>query len=255
METSGVLFLGVLLASLVGSLHCAGMCGGLVAFVAGSAPPEARFRVHLAYHGGRLLSYSLLGGISGAIGSALDLGGSSIGVKEGAALFAGVFMVLFGFAALLRARGTRLRLPPLPTPLRSFHARITRSTMVRPPLWRAGILGLLTAFLPCGWLYAYVLTAASTGEPASGVLVMVLFWLGTVPVLAALGAGVQRLSTSLRRQLPTLTALLLMALGLFTVASRLAKPDYRARVAQELGQDPGGNPAGLPRRAPCCEGD
>ena len=62
------------------------------------------------------------------------------------------------------------------------------------PLPRALSTGLLTAFLPCGWLYLFALKAAETGSPLRGALFMIAFWLGSVPALVLVGAGVQTLA-------------------------------------------------------------
>ncbi|RMH00917.1 MAG: sulfite exporter TauE/SafE family protein [Planctomycetota bacterium] len=234
---------GVLVASLLGSLHCAGMCGGLVAFVAGGGGGA---RAQAAWHGGRLAAYAALGAASGALGAAIDLGGSVVGVKEAAATLAGGLMVAFGLVVLLRWRGLRLPAPPLPSALRSAFARAFAAVGEMPPVPRAALIGLLTALLPCGWLYAFVVTAAGTGDPLAGALAMTAFWAGTLPVLAALGAGVQRLAGSLGRHLPVAAALLLIGVGLYTVFGRLGLPDYTART------DPAG---GLGGGAPCCAGE
>jgi sulfite exporter TauE/SafE len=85
---------------------------------------------------------------------------------------------------------------------------------------RVAILGLSSALLPCGWLYAFVVTAAGTGSAMRGALVMGVFWVGTVPVMLAFGEAVSRLSGPLRRRVPATCALLLMILGLWTVFGR-----------------------------------
>ncbi len=233
----------VFVASLAGSLHCAGMCGGLVAFAAagGRGAP-----VHLAYHGGRLLSYAALGLASGAFGAAVDLGGSAVGVKQGAAVLAGGLMVAFGVVVLLRWRGVRVPHPPAPAFVRDGFGRLMKRTQAQPPVMRAATIGLLTAFLPCGWLYAFVVTAAGTASPWLGALAMTAFWAGTVPVLAALGVGVQKLAGPLRRHLPVATALALVVVGLATVFGRLQIPDYTDQV--------GGGGLEL-EEAPCCAED
>src|SRR5690606_18807129 len=63
-------------------------------------------------------------------------------------------------------------------------------------LGRAALLGVSTGLLPCGWLYAFALSAAATGSARDGALVMAAFWLGSVPALVGVGAIVARLSGS-----------------------------------------------------------
>ena len=90
----------------------------------------------------------------------------------------------------------------------------------RPPLVRATVVGLLSGVLPCGWLWAFIVTAAGTGSALGGVAVMATFWAGTVPVLLALGLGAQILSVPLRRHIPAVTAVILVALGLYAIIGR-----------------------------------
>jgi sulfite exporter TauE/SafE len=79
---------------------------------------------------------------------------------------------------------------------------------------------LLTALLPCGWLYLFALAAASAGNPLRGILVMAAFWLGTLPILVSLGIGVQTLTGTLGRRIPLVTAVLIVLLGVFTLVRR-----------------------------------
>ena len=107
------LFLAVLAASLLGSSHCAGMCGAFVLFAVATpddAPSVWRSRAMLnaAYNLGRLVTYSLLGAVAGLLGAGLDLGGSMVGVQRTAAVVAGAMMIGFGVVALLRTRGVKL---------------------------------------------------------------------------------------------------------------------------------------------------
>lgn len=258
------LIAAVFVASLLGSMHCAGMCGAFLAFAvagdpAGPSPGRAHSRaaLHAAYNGGRLVTYTLLGAIGGLLGAALDLGGSLAGVQNAAAVLAGAMMVGFGVVAVLRIRGVRIPRLPLPMALRNAVARGHRAALEWPPLTRAGAIGLLTTLLPCGWLYAFAITAAGTADPLYGAITMAVFWAGTLPVMLSLGIGLQSLTGSLRRRLPLLTSLLLVGVGLFTIAGRLATPAF-ARPPS------GAAPAGvLTERVraldademPCCAGE
>jgi sulfite exporter TauE/SafE len=131
------------------------------------------------------------------------------------------------------------RLPRIPAPgfLRVRFTSAVRAVHAQPPVTRALVVGLVTALLPCGWLWVYVATAAGTGGAATGALVMAAFWLGTVPVLAGVGLAAQGLFGPLRRRLPLVTAALLVALGLFTIGGHFhaasAKSGHCAKCAQE----------------------
>ncbi len=217
----------VLVASLVGSTHCAGMCGGFVAFYAGTGNDARGFAKsfpHLAYHGGRGLTYVLLGALAGGLGGALNLAGNLAGVQAAAAVLAGSVMVLWGAVALARALGLRLPAAPVPQRILRAYGAVMRKLQGKPPVLRAGLLGLASALLPCGWLYAFVVTAAGTGHAGYGALAMAAFWLGTVPLLVGLGVGVQQLAGPLRAHLPKLSAVALVVVGMLAVTHRAALP-------------------------------
>jgi sulfite exporter TauE/SafE len=227
----------VLTASLLGSLHCAGMCGGFVAFWAGSADGKSRIAAHFAYSFGRLLTYATFGAVAGLLGAALDLAGELAGLQRVAALVAGSLMVAWGLAALGSALGWRVPGLRLPAGLAGLARRAHASAAARPPVLRALLVGLLTTILPCGWLHAFTISAAGTASPLAGVAIMTAFWLGTLPVLSAVGASVQALSAPLRRQVPVVSALLILTIGLLALADRVPMPN------------------GEPNAAACCHAD
>lgn len=215
---------GLLIASLVGSLHCVGMCGAFVAFAVGTGEGSgwrSKTVLSVAYNGGRLVTYSALGAIGGALGAALNLGGSFIGVQRVAAISAGVIMIVFGMTTLLRVLGAKLPKAPLPKFIYKIVGAGQAVAMGMKPVPRALTIGMLTTLLPCSWLYAYAAVAAGTASPVYGALTMAVFWLGTVPALAALGAGVQSLTGVLGRHVPAATAIAIVLIGLYTVIHRV----------------------------------
>mgnify|MGYP001026496741 CR=1 FL=1 len=210
----------VLVASLAGSLHCVGMCGPFVAFYAGGDASRGARRLlsHGAYSAGRLAAYAALGLAAGSVGAALNLAGSLAGFQRVAAVVAGAVMIAWGGLALLRLRGVRML--PARTGSAAWLQRAFRVAADAPPVLRAGSVGLLSGLLPCGWLWAFLVAAAGTGSTVGGVAVMAAFWLGTVPALVAAGLGAQLLAAPLRRHVPAVTAVLLVALGIFAIVSR-----------------------------------
>jgi sulfite exporter TauE/SafE len=215
---------GVLGASLLGSAHCAAMCGGFVCFYTGTAHPGndgAALRAHAAYHAGRFASYLLLGALAGAIGAGVAELGALAGVGRAAAIVAGALMVLWGAATLAAQRGVQLASVRAPDGWQRALGRVLHAVRGQP-MWRRALLtGLLTTLLPCGWLYVFVATAGGTGAVTSGMLVMAFFWLGTVPALLAVGLGAQRLFGPFRRRLPMLGAATVMVMGLLAMSGRL----------------------------------
>src|SRR5699024_3311669 len=120
------------------------------------------WRLQTTYHLRRLASYTVLGAAAGAAGSLLNLAGALARIRPLAAVLAGGTMVLFGVVALLRIKGVRLGHLPLPAGWTRAAQRGHAAAMSLPPTTRALSIGLLTTMLPCGWLYAFAVTAAGT---------------------------------------------------------------------------------------------
>lgn len=212
------LLASVFTASLLGSLHCAAMCGGFVCAVSGEGRPLAS---QIAWHSGRGAAYLLLGALAGMIGAGLEHTLAPAGLPNAAAVGAGALLIVAGLGALVQAMGLR----GTPTPDASPFARVIgsglRAVRAWPLLARATAMGSLTALLPCGWLWAFVATAAGTGSVVGGLAVMAVFWSGTLPLLAALGFAAGRALGPLRSRLPVVTAIAMIVVGLLTVAGRL----------------------------------
>jgi uncharacterized protein len=82
-----------------------------------------------------------------------------------------------------------------------------------PTTGRAAALGCVTALLPCGWLYGFVLAAAGTGSALRGALVLAAFWSGSVPVLVGVSSLGRAVSRALGARTPLFSSLVLLALG------------------------------------------
>jgi sulfite exporter TauE/SafE len=119
----------------------------------------------------------------------------------------------------------------------------------RPPVVRATVVGLLSGVLPCGWLWAFVVTAAGTGHALTGAAVMAAFWAGTVPALVAVGLGSQLVGGRLRRHVPAVTAVLLVVLGVVALVGRPASVD--AAISDREAAD--ANTTAHPSDVPCCD--
>ncbi|MGC4067992.1 MAG: sulfite exporter TauE/SafE family protein [Polyangiaceae bacterium] len=233
------LLVSVLAASAVGSLHCVGMCGGFVAFysVGTEASGVGRLVPHVFYHLGRLVTYAALGALAGSLGGLLDLAGKAVGVGRIAAVLAGTVMVLWGLSLLLARAGVTFRRKVASSKLSTFLGTRIQQLREKPPTVRALLLGLCSTLLPCGFLYAFVVTAAGTGHVWSGMAVMVAFWFGTVPLLLGLGIGAERLGGALRKHVPMVTALVMVGLGVYTISDRV-NVAHRAALRLEQGFAP-----------------
>ena len=243
----------VFIASLLGSAHCAGMCGPFVCFYAG-ADARGSWWGHLTYNGGRLVSYLVLGAIAGALGSGVEQVGTGVGVTRAAGMVAGVLMIAWGLVTLLAQRGYSLpTLAPLAGTQRWMAARL-RDVRDFPPAARALTMGLLTTLLPCGWLYAFVVTAAGTGTVRGALILMTVFWAGTLPMMLTLGVGVRRLAGPLRDKLPTVSAVAIVVVGVMSLTGRVrldpAKVALHARQMQPAVIQPGAAPMHMPMNGP-----
>lgn len=213
----------IFVASLLGSLHCVAMCGPLIG-LAGSA---RTLRLALLHAAGRLATYVVLGILAGVVGRGIDLAGRASDVQRAATIVAAV--AIFGWAAVtivtaLRARRGAPGIAPAPARrgwLRggAFQRGVVRLRTRRPGA-RAYLVGVLTGLLPCGWLWAFVVSAAGTGSPVRGAAVMAVFWLGTVPAMTGVLAFGGALIARLRQRMPIVTASALVVLGAGTLLVR-----------------------------------
>lgn len=205
----------VVVASLLGSVHCAAMCGPFACLAAGRTRGAA---AHLPYQLGRLVGYLALGLVAGGAGSLLNDAGRLAGVAELAGVAMALLLVGWGAATLLGLRPDGAALPPSwQQRIGGWLLRLERGA----PAWRGPLTGLLTAVLPCGWLWVFVAVAAGSGTATTGAAVMAAFWLGSVPALVAVVHGMGHLATRWRRHLPQAAAVVVMLTGLLSLAVRL----------------------------------
>lgn len=211
------LLAGVLLASLLGSVHCGAMCGAFACLAntrgAGGSP---------WYHSGRLAAYLGLGAMAGALGIGLDALGALQGVQRGAALVTSVALVAWGLWQLSSA--LRPAQHATATQWGGTLGRLLQRTAHWDPRARALSIGLVTGLMPCGWLWAFVATAMGTGSAFRGAAVMAVFWTGTVPMLLAVAAGARRLGPLARVRWPVASASLVLLLGAGELIAHLRMP-------------------------------
>ncbi len=204
---------------LLTSVHCVAMCGGInlsqcVPQV--SAGPDgklASLRPSLLYNLGRVISYTVIGGIVGAIGSVVSFSGAFKGAVQ---LLAGVFMVIMGLNMLNIFPWLRRLNPRMP---KIFARKINREKgRSNSPLY----VGLLNGLMPCGPLQAMQLYALSSGSAINGALSMLLFSLGTVPLMFGLGALSSFLSQKFTHRMMRVSAVLVVLLGVFMFGSGMS---------------------------------
>jgi uncharacterized protein len=192
-----------------------------VAARAGTLRPVGLFQ--LGYQAGRLATYTALGALLGALGGAGMLsflpGTALVPVQRWLGVFAGLVMVLMGLALLglpgLRGLGRWVESG-------GGAASGTWFSRVAGGLARRGAaaavpLGMLMGLMPCGLLMTIEIRALATGSAGAGALTMLAFGLGTVPALAGFGLASGVLGSRTRGWLFAAGAVLVVALGLFTI--------------------------------------
>jgi len=177
---------------LLGSLHCAAMCGPLM--LALPVPPGGPARVvsgRLVYQFGRIVTYCLLGIVSGLIGKSFFIAGFQrwLSIALGLGVLAGFFVSkrIALSAPVVRLVGSLKRAMSLQLRQRSFHSLI--------------LLGMLNGLLPCGLVYVALAGAAAATTAWQGVGSMAAFGLGTSPMLVAIRLSVKMFPLALRNQL------------------------------------------------------
>jgi uncharacterized protein len=223
VQKSGVLNIGIggtvtpvtsFIIGLIASVSsCLAVVGGLVLSLSATVSQDTvrDKKPMMLFHGGRLLSFAVLGGVLGAIGSAI---GISFTVSALLGLFAAVVMILLG----LNLVGVFTRsMVTLPSSIFSFFRKAEHKTIA--PL----LLGFGTFFLPCGFTQAMQVAALSSGSFISGLFIMGAFALGTLPMLALLSFGSSSFAQSKHAALFFKAAgVVVIGLGIFALLGGLA---------------------------------
>ncbi len=209
------------LAGFFGSGHCLGMCGPIVVLMETAGDSSGNFNDvlrRLTYNAGRMLFYVLLGATAGALGLVLTkITGVNIGLSA-LRILAGLLVITLGVNLLLDLQVLRFlerggavvwkRLSPL-----ARHVL----PVTTPP--RALAAGFIWGALPCGLVYSAVAIAATSGSAADGALIMLVFWIGTLPALLVAGASARKLGSWVRHPMVRrLTGITLIGIGVFALA-------------------------------------
>lgn len=209
--------LAALVAGLVTSLHCLGMCGPLACAACSRKGGQGSVAASLVYHGTRALSYALVGGAAGLVGRRL-----ASALDGGATRWVTWFFVFF-FLLVALGLDKRLRVP-LPKQAMAWLGARASSCGTRG---RAGVLGFFTPLLPCAPLYLVVMAAALSGSAWSGAAIMAAFAAGTMPLLMLLQSQYLRLGRTwspaamdrVRRGLALASVVILLVRGTYSAAT------------------------------------
>jgi len=213
----GIDLAAIISVAFFGSLgHCSGMCGGFVVAYSSAKIDVAMSRIaqifsHLLYNLGRVTTYTFLGAVFGLLGSMLAFERTSQGILY--AVIA-LIMVLMGLSIL--GKSTFM------TKLESFSffdrylRRFFKEVMLSKSYASFFLLGILNGLLPCGFVYFFAVTAASTASALDGALVMAVFGLSTIPILFMMGFFVGILQKrDLRGAMNKIAGVIIMAYGFY----------------------------------------
>jgi uncharacterized protein len=198
------------------SLHCIAMCGGINLSQCLTPRKDGTFtpgwKPSLLYNGGRVISYTIVGGIVGGLGSVVSFSGGARGLI---AILAGAFMVIMGTNMLGLVPGLRRFHIQMPAGIRN---KLMGKGGERGPL----VVGILNGLMPCGPLQAMQLYALGTGSIAAGALSMFFFSLGTVPLMFGFGAISTMLSKRFTKNMLRFSAVLVILLGVIMMQRGLS---------------------------------
>lgn len=215
-------YYAMFLLGFVGSGHCIGMCGPLVLAIPGQRKGVAP---HLLYHGGRVLTYGIVGGIVGGLGSGIGHLAAATG-SDPLKTMAGIQMIFSVIAALFLIWFGLSRLGVIKEPAWMS----TALTQKVPGLdgaqgegaGRMFLAGLALGLLPCGLSYAAFARSLAAQGVASGAGLAFSFGLGTAPVLLIVGLGAAQFFRRYRRASDVLAGILMIGMAV-TIAVRIAK--------------------------------
>ncbi|NET57894.1 MAG: sulfite exporter TauE/SafE family protein [Symploca sp. SIO2E6] len=217
--------------------HCVGMCGPLTVAFSLSIQQETahKWLAQLSFHGllnlGRIVSYALVGGILGGVGSVFIASGQLAGVgsvlRQGMAMLTGLMLIWLGCAQVKPDWLPRL---PILHPLQgNLHQRLGQGMnqlSQQTRWWTPFLLGGVWGLIPCGFLFAAQIKAAGTGDFLWGAATMLAFGLGTMPMMLGVGISASRLSSDKRSQLFRLGGWVTITIGILTLLRTDAMVDY-----------------------------
>lgn len=213
------------LLGLFSTLHCVGMCGGIIGALSLSLPVEIRnsrsklFTFVLTYNLGRIISYSLAGLIAGAIGtSALQSAGFDQGHTIlriiGVLMMVAIGLYLTGWLPQLAS------VEKMGIPIWRRLEPIGRKLVPVVSLPKALAYGLIWGWLPCGLVYFVLIWALTAGDALHGALIMLAFGLGTLPTLITAGfmtSWITRFAHSTRARQVVGLLIVIMAIGSYFI--------------------------------------
>ena len=206
---------------------CLAVAGGLLLAVANkhnAANPHLsarqKLQPHIWFNVGRIVSYVLLGGAIGALGSILSISPKVTGIIT---IAASVFMIVMGIQLLQIfpwMNKIQIKMPKFIA--HKIYDASHQERKKSPSKLSSFLFGGSTFFLPCGFTQALQLYVLGKGDFVTGALVMLAFSLGTLPALAGIGAFTSFAKGKSQRHFTTFSAVLVIILGLFAMPAGMA---------------------------------
>lgn len=214
-------FAVVLIGLTAGISTCMALIGGLVLGISSrhaELHPESsaseKFRPHLFFNLGRIISYMILGGLIGLLGSAFQLSTSMLGILT---LILGAIMLFLGLKLIdifPRLSNKSLTLP------KGISRMLGLGGDMKEYSHRGSfVTGALTFFVPCGFTQAMQLYAVSTGSFTQGMLIMSLFAFGTMPGLLGIGGLTSVVKGAFSRYFFKFAGVLVIAFAVFNISN------------------------------------
>ncbi len=167
-----------LILGLMGSFHCLGMCGPIAFILPVDRNNKVKMSIQtLLYHLGRMTAYGLIGILFGYLGKGISL----VGFQQKVSLIMGIIMVIFAFVPAAKV----LRFKPLAgwNKFVYFIKNSLGNYLQKRSTFGFYVIGFFNGLLPCGLVYIALVGAMATGDPVLGALYMVIFGLGTAPMM------------------------------------------------------------------------
>jgi sulfite exporter TauE/SafE len=210
----------IFVSGLLGSGHCLGMCGGF-ALAMGATANHWRENLlrQVVFTLGRVFTYGTLGATVGYAGLRIAQGGSElVNVQAWLALAAGATLIIQGLlsAGVIHwPRWTPLAAGPC------LSAGLFSKFFRRGPISQTFFAGVMTGFLPCGLVYAFLALAAASGNLVEGMTRMVTFGAGTAPAMILVGLGSHSASLAMRQRMIRWAAWCIVVVGVISLVRGL----------------------------------
>jgi len=197
---------------LLGSLHCVGMCGPIAFMLPVDRSHSVKKIVQISvYHLGRLLSYAIIGLLFGLIGKSLYL----FGIQQQLSIIIGVLMIILVITPTHVFNNYNFSKPiykvisKLKSALGKSLKKKTADTFLT--------IGFLNGFLPCGLVYMAVFASLVTGSAIQSSLYMVLFGLGTIPLMTSAIYLGKFLNTTIKQRIQKAIPVFVVVIGILFI--------------------------------------